>query len=563
MAKASAASLDTMANTPTGTSSPRTKAPSPSPSLPDGCTRGQLDDGTPVIWVDFPPASTENPFYFTTARKTAITLVASWYTFMTAYTISVFPISAPSMCAELGCSQLEVSAGVAVYTWGFAIAPLFLAPLSEELGRRWTYIAAVGLFWLFHIQMALAQNTATILVSCFIRGCAGSVGATLVGGTISDIFIPARRGLPMAVFGFCAVFGGGAGGFCMGFVEGNVHMRWRWVWWLMVIILGIFFPIVVVVMRETRAPIILARKAKRLRKERGDADGGRYMARAEATKTSFLTQMKGSLSRPLLFLITEPIVTFFSIWIGLGWGVFYTQIVGLPYIYKHIHVFSSPGKVGLTYLSIMIGAIIGFALNFAQEKLYKANAPKRGVEARLYAPMAAGILFAIGCYITGFTAVKSVHWIGPCIGMVVVLTAVMSIYIAAFTYLSQCYGKYASSAVAGQSFLRNMISGGLALASTTMFDRMTVRWAIVMMAGIGTVLALVPFVAFFYGPAIRARSKYSRELMELERQELEKEREARAAHGMDAADAEDPEGDANSLYEREHPEVGEEAKAKV
>ncbi|TXT12815.1 hypothetical protein VHUM_01216 [Vanrija humicola] len=538
-----------------GASSPRDKTVTP-PPLPDGCTRGQLDDGTPVIWVDFPAGSTENPFYFTTARKTAITLVASWYTFMTAYTISVFPISAPSMCADLGCSQLEVSAGVALYTWGFALAPLFLAPLSEELGRRWTYIAAVGIFWLFHIQMALAQNTVTILVSCFIRGCAGSVGATLVGGTISDIFIPARRGLPMAVFGFCAVFGGGAGAFCMGFVEGNKNMRWRWVWWLMVIMLGIFFPIVIAVMRETRAPIILARKAKRLRKERGDADGGRYMARGEESKVSFATQMKASLSRPLLFLITEPVVLFFSIWIGLGWGVFYTQIVGLPYIYKHIHVFSTPGQVGLTYLSIMIGAVIGFGLNFFQERLYKAKAAKRGVEARLYAPMAAGIFFAIGCYITGFTAVSNVHWIGPCIGMVVVLASVLTIYIASFTYLSECYGKFASSAVAGQSCLRNMISGGLALASTTMFDRMTVRWAIVMMAGIGTVLAAVPFVAFFYGPAIRAHSKYSRELMELERQELEKERAKREARGMDTADVEDLEGDANSLYEREHPQVG-------
>lgn len=158
MAKTSAASLDTTMtpSTPTfapGSASPRTKeAAAP---IPDGCTRGTLGDGTPVIWVDFPPGSTENPFYFTTARKTAITLVASWYTFMTAYTISVFPISAPSMCATLHCSQLEVSAGVALYTWGFAIAPLFLAPLSEELGRRWTYIGAVFIFWIFHIQMAL------------------------------------------------------------------------------------------------------------------------------------------------------------------------------------------------------------------------------------------------------------------------------------------------------------------------------------------------------------------------------------------------------------------------
>ena len=35
-----------------------------------------------------------------------------------------------------------------------------------------------------------AQNTATVLVMRFLMGMAGSIGATLVGGTISDIYKP-------------------------------------------------------------------------------------------------------------------------------------------------------------------------------------------------------------------------------------------------------------------------------------------------------------------------------------------------------------------------------------
>jgi MFS family permease len=34
------------------------------------------------------------------------------------------------------------------------------------------------------------KNLPTILVGRFIQGAAGSVGATLVGGTISDIYVP-------------------------------------------------------------------------------------------------------------------------------------------------------------------------------------------------------------------------------------------------------------------------------------------------------------------------------------------------------------------------------------
>jgi hypothetical protein len=63
------------------------EASTPSASLPDGCSYGTLprDDGTVerVIWVDFPPGSEENPFFFSKGRKLAITLTATFFTFLT------------------------------------------------------------------------------------------------------------------------------------------------------------------------------------------------------------------------------------------------------------------------------------------------------------------------------------------------------------------------------------------------------------------------------------------------------------------------------------------------
>lgn len=59
------------------------------------------------------------------------------------------------MCAELGCNTLHVEAGIALYCWGFALAPLVLAPVSEELGRKWTYITAVIVFFLLQLMMTL------------------------------------------------------------------------------------------------------------------------------------------------------------------------------------------------------------------------------------------------------------------------------------------------------------------------------------------------------------------------------------------------------------------------
>jgi hypothetical protein len=53
-------------------------------ALPDGCSYGEIPskDGKPaerVIWVDFPPDSRENPFYFSWKRKLGITTCALLY----------------------------------------------------------------------------------------------------------------------------------------------------------------------------------------------------------------------------------------------------------------------------------------------------------------------------------------------------------------------------------------------------------------------------------------------------------------------------------------------------
>jgi hypothetical protein len=46
---------------------------------------------------------------------------------------------------------------------------------------------------------------------------------------------------------------------------------------------------------------------------------------------------------------------------------------------------------------------------------------KHGMEARLYAPMIGGIALAGGCFWYGFTSVNNVHWIVPCIGLVIII----------------------------------------------------------------------------------------------------------------------------------------------
>lgn len=80
-----------------------------------------------------------------------------------------------------------------------------------------------------------------------------------------------------------------------------------------------------------------------------------------------------------------------------------------------------------------------------------------------------------------------------------------------------------------------------------MYDNLTPRWAIFLMGCIALLLAIVPFAAFWKGPQIRARSRYSKLLME-----EEKRRVAAVQVGGEEAGGEDVE----IMSEHEHEEGG-------
>lgn len=72
-----------------------------------------------------------------------------------------------------------------------------------------------------------------------------------------------------------------------------------------------------------------------------------------------------------------------------------------------------------------LGTALGFCFNFYQDRIYKRKIGKHGVEARLYGAMLAGPGLAVGCIIFGLTAIQSVHWIGPCVGLTIILSTFM------------------------------------------------------------------------------------------------------------------------------------------
>ncbi|GAA5871883.1 hypothetical protein JCM3774_000717 [Rhodotorula dairenensis] len=465
-----------------------------------------------VIWLEWEAGDPENPFNWSNRKKWQTCLFACVFTLLVAYCGTAFASGTPSMMRELGCSHELAVLGLSIFPLGFGLGPLFTAPLSEAYGRYPLYVVSSVLYTIFFIPTAYGQNIQTVIIARFIGGLAASTGSTLVGGTVADLFETHNRGLPMSIFSICAFMGTGLGPAVSGYIE--LKKGWRWIEWVQMMFAGIMAVLIILFTRETRGSVILSRRARKMRKETGDP---RYQCRSDAERASLAVLIRVSMTRPLYLLGTEAIVFFFSLWAGFSWGVLYLLVEALPLIFSDVYGFNQ-GEVGLTFYSVVIASLIGFGANVYQERLYRKHVARRGPEARLYASLVGGLVFPAGAFILAFSQGRG-HWMGPIVGVTLIFTGVYTIYLAVFSYLADCYTIYASSALSGQSLCRNLMGFSMPLFTTQMYNGLGYQWASFLAGCIALVLAATPWVLFRFGPSIRSRSRFAKELARMRGEE--------------------------------------------
>src|SRR5690606_19361998 len=87
-------------------------------------------------------------------------------------------------------------------------------------------------------------------------------------GTIADMITQDKRGAAMSIVAIGPLLGPIIGPVVGGFLADA--KGWRWVFWVIAILIGFLAVLMPVFMRETYAPVLMERKAARLRKETGN-----------------------------------------------------------------------------------------------------------------------------------------------------------------------------------------------------------------------------------------------------------------------------------------------------
>jgi hypothetical protein len=167
-----------------------------------------------------------------------------------------------------------------------------------------------------------------------------------------------------------------------------------------------------VFMRETYAPVILAQRVKRLRKETGKPD-----LRPEGASTvKSSTLMVQASTRPLRLLFTNLIVGLLSLFNAFTFGILFLLFTTFPSVFAGQYNFSTSTN-GLSYLGLGVGLMVGLVVfGLSSDRMMKSQSGPPKSEVRLLPMIYFSPFTCIGVFWYGWTAESKVHWIVPIIG---------------------------------------------------------------------------------------------------------------------------------------------------
>jgi hypothetical protein len=360
-----------------------------------------------------------------------------------------------------------------------------------------------------------SQNVATLLILRFFAGTFGSSPLVNSGGTISDLFPPAQRGLALTIYCVAPFLGPILGPIVGGFVSESVG--WRWVQGVCVIFIGVVGILGIVFIPETYGPVLLQRRTRHLAK----ADGKIYVSVLEKNQGKKLPSevFKRALFRPWIFLFLEPIVLIASVYMAIIYGTVYMFMGAMPIVYNEDRGWSV-GIGGLAFLGIAVGIIIGLVYgiwdnNSRYMKLFAAKSTTP--ESRLPPAIVGGVALPIGMFAFAWTNYPSIHWSVSIIlsapfgfGCVLVILPIMN-------YLIDTYTIYAASVLAAAAIFRSVVGAVFPLFTTQMYHNLGIHWASSIPAFLTLLCIPFPLIMYRYGEAVRMKCKYSFEAAEMMR----------------------------------------------
>ncbi|KAI1041782.1 hypothetical protein LB505_008445, partial [Fusarium chuoi] len=469
-----------------------------------------IDDQYPDHLVTFDgPDDPYNPMNWPFRKKFITTisygLTTCWITLASA----IFAAAIEPVSAEFNVNTETSAAATSLLVFGFGLGPLVWGPLSELYGRKWLILIPYFIAAVFSFGTATAKDIQTVLITRFFSGLFGSAPVTITGGVMADIWAPHQLGNAIVAYGVTIV-GGPTLGPIIGGALCSSRLGWRWTEYLTGIVMMVQLGVDLLVIDESYAPILLARKAHKLRLRTQD---WALHAKHEEWDVSFKELYQKYFIRPFQMMAT-PICFLMSLYASFVYGILYPNLESFSIEYQEVRQWG-PVVGTLPFIALLIGILCAAAVNIYNNKYYRRRLMENGYravpEARLPPMMLGGIVFTAGQFLFAWTSSPNINYWPSIIGIALTGLGFTTIFQAALGYLIDTFTRYSASAVAANTFMRSMLSGAFPLFIIPMYHKLGVDWGSTVFGCIAAALIPVPFLFFVWGKKIRGRGKWSKD----------------------------------------------------
>ncbi|KAL0570705.1 hypothetical protein V5O48_011256 [Marasmius crinis-equi] len=350
------------------------------------------------------------------SRKKWITVaIVSFYTFIPPLASSMLAPGLPKVAEKYNIENETITAlTLSIFLISFALGPLILAPLSEMYGRTWI-LHWGNLFSLaFNLGCAFSPNTTSLIIFRFLNGLSGAAPIAIGGGSVGDLFSERERAKAMSLYTLGPLIAPALGPVAGGFLAEEVGIKWVFI--VIAAACGVASLFAIPLLRETYAPVLKKRKAKKMDPE----NGTRVTPSMPGGNTSKLYYLWLNLSRPAVLLTRSFICFILSLYMAFIYGIYYLMFATFAKLFKDNYDFDA-GIGGLVYLGLGTGFMLAtyFGASIC-DSMYLRMADKNGGKGKpemRIPPLIFGSLFIpIGLFWYGWSAQAKAHWIMPIIG---------------------------------------------------------------------------------------------------------------------------------------------------
>ncbi|KAI9705695.1 MAG: hypothetical protein M1820_005105 [Bogoriella megaspora] len=288
------------------------------------------------IVIDFEQNDPGNPHNWSLKKKISIMAVGILAVLNSTIGSSIAANAMPQMSRKFHiANEAALVLPTSLYLFGYVVGPLGWGPTSEAFGRYPILMSSFSGYVIWTMACALSPSWTAFNVFRFFAGVCASCPISVVGGLFADVFNDmVSRGRALSIFMASTCLGPVVGPIISGFIAPT---SWRWVFWAALIIAGPSW-IILLVTPETYGPVILRKRAQKVRKRTGSD----VYAPIEMEATDWSELLTTVLARPFRMLFLEALVLFTCLFQAYIYGLFYMFFFAYPIIY-HGKLTADPG----------------------------------------------------------------------------------------------------------------------------------------------------------------------------------------------------------------------------